>query len=193
MKIFYQDKEIGLKEGLDRVSDIFLHSLNGSGKHIMACKCNNEVKPLWYQIQDGDEVELLDLTDRDGLRVYIRGVLYVMSMAFDELYPGTKMVINYQLKNSMFCELMNSEITSDMVKKIEKRMREIVKKDMPIIKREMSKQDAVKFYETHQSRRGDLQLQNKLKNSVSLYFCGEYYNYFYGVMPMSTGYIDIFK
>ena len=64
---------------------------------------------------------------------------------------------------------------------------------MEIKKIEMTKEEAIKFYEKEKTLRGILQLENKEKDEVSLYFCEEYYNYFYGVMPVSTGYIKKFE
>lgn len=72
-------------------------------------------------------------------------------------------------------------------------MNDIVKKDLEIKKIEMTKEEAIKFYEKEKTLRGILQLENKEKDEVSLYFCEEYYNYFYGVMPISTGYIKNLK
>ena len=75
-------------------------------------------------------------------------------------------------------------------------MQTIIDKNLEIRKVEMTKQEAEKFYEKEKSLRGILQLDNKYKDEVSLYFCEDYYNYFYGVMPISTGYVkyyDIIK
>ena len=71
-------------------------------------------------------------------------------------------------------------------------MQEIVDNDLEIKKIEMSKEEAEKFYQKEKTLRGRLQLDNKYKDEVSLYFCENYYNYFYGVMPVSTGYINLF-
>ena len=57
---------------------------------------------------------------------------------------------------------------------------------------EMTKEEAIKFYEKENSLRGILQLDNEQKKGVSLCFCEDYYNYFYGVMPIDTSYINVF-
>lgn len=71
-------------------------------------------------------------------------------------------------------------------------MQEIIKRDLPIHKVMMTKEEAEIFYEKEKTLRGRLQLDTKDKNEVMLYYCEEYYNYFYGVMPISTGYIKVF-
>ena len=81
----------------------------------------------------------------------------------------------------------------ELIKRISEKMHEIVNKNIEIKKVEMTKEEAIKFYEKEKTLRGILQLDNKEKEEVSLYFCEEYYNYFYGVMPISTGFIDKFE
>lgn len=196
MKIIYQGKEVGLQKKIKKVIDMFGDSIRISPKHVIACKLNNEVKSLNYEIKEGDNVELLDITSKDGMQVYIRGALFITSMAMKELYPNAKLIVNYQLQNSMFCELLNDEsITEEMIEKLREKINEIIANDYPIVKKEMTKQEAEEFFKEkgikHNNLFGKLQLENKNKDYVSEYFCNEYFNYFYGVMPLSTGYINL--
>ena len=195
MKILYQGKEVGLPGKHKKIIDMFGDNIRMSPKHIIACKVNNEVKSLEYTAKEGDNVELLDITTKDGMMVYVRGLLYIMSKAFDELYPHKDIIINYQLQNAMFCELPDGEkVTAEMVKDVKERMQEIIDEDYTIERKELTKAEAKKFYDNDKSGdyRGILQIHNKEKEKVTLYFCDDYYNYFYGVLPLSTGYCDIF-
>lgn len=193
MKLIYQGKEVGItNKELDTAIELFGENIAVSPDKIIACRCNNEIRPLDYKFEEGDNVELIDLRDSDGMKVYIRGVLYIMAMAFHELYPDALLVINYQLYNAMFCEIDNQEITEEMISNVKKKMQEIVAADIPFIKKEMTKEEAVEFYNKEHTLRGILQLENPLKNEVSLYYCNDYYNYFYGVMPISTRYLNLF-
>ena len=195
MKVIYQGKEVGLPTRVKKVIDMFGESIRISPKHVIACKCNNEVKGLDYEIKEGDSVELIDVTSKDGMIVYIRGALFVMSMALHDICPEAKLIINYQLSNSMFCELENIEITEELISKLKKRIQEIVESDLQIENVIMTKEEATEFFKKEgipeEDQRGKLQIDNKEKNEVALYFCNKYYNYFYGVMPLSTGYIDV--
>lgn len=193
MKIVYKSQKNLEIENRQKVIDIFKEEIKNSENNIIACKCNNEVKSLNYEVETEYKVELIDTTTRDGRRVYIRGLLYIMAKALYELYPKALLTVNYQLSNSMLCEIENMEITEEFIKKLSEKMNDIVKKDLEIKKIEMTKEEAIKFYEKEKTLRGILQLENKEKDEVSLYFCEEYYNYFYGVMPISTGYIKKFE
>ena len=192
MKIYYQGKEVGLPAGVTCVAEMFKENLRIFPKHVIACKCNNEVKSLEYEIKEGDSVELLDLTSKDGMLVYIRGALFLACMAFNELYPNSQLSVNFQLSNAMFCELKNMELTDEMIDNVRNKMHEYVEKDLHITKKMMTKSEAKEFYDREKTLRGILQLSNDEKDTVTLYYCQDYYNYFYGVMPISTGFIDIF-
>ena len=161
-------------------------------KNILACKYKNEIVSLDSKIEDTNAVLPIDITTRDGRRVYQRGILYVMGMAFNRVYPKALLTVNCQLSNSIFCSVDNMKVTTELVDNIKKEMQEIVDSNLPIKKIEMSKEEAEKFYQKEKTLRGRLQLDNKYKDEVSLYFCEDYYNYFYGVMPISTGYIKLF-
>ena len=158
---------------------------------IIACNCNNEVKSLNYIPKENDNLSFINTLTRDGRRIYIRGLLYVMSKAFCECYPEALLSVNYQLTNAMYCEIDNMEVTQEMIKNVGNKMKEIIKSNLPIRKVEMTKEEAEKFYEKEKTLRGILQLDNKQKEEVSLYFCEEYYNYFYGAMPISTKFINV--
>ena len=192
MKIYYQGTEVRLTPNVKNVYYIFGDNIRISTKIVIAFKFNNEIKSLDYELNEGDKVELIDVTDKDGMKVYIRGTLFIMSMAIEKLYPKAKLVINYQLSNSMFCEIQNQEINDEFIENVKSEMQKIVENDYPIEKKIMNKEEAEKFFTKQKDDRGILQIENKDKDEVSLYFCNDYYNYFYGVMPLSTSYINIF-
>ena len=191
MKVIYNESELIVEKGT-KIIDIFEQQVENSNRDIIGCRFNNEIKSLDYEIKENGEVKLIDGTDRDGKRIYTRGLIYIMSKAFSELYKDALITVNYQLSNSMLCEIENMEVTEEMIAKIKAKMQEIIDKDLKIHKVMMTKQDAKIFYEREKTLKGRLQLEIKDKPEVMLYYCENYYNYFYGVMPISTGYIKTF-
>ncbi len=184
-----QTKEI---EENKTIAELFKTEIE-SDDTIIACNCNNEIKSLNYIPKENDNINFVNTLVSDGRKIYIRGLLYIMSKAFCECYPEALLSVNYQLTNAMYCEIDNMELTQEMIKNVGIKMKEIVKANLPIKKVEMTKEEAEKFYEKEKTLRGILQLDNKEKEEVSLYFCEEYYNYFYGAMPISTGFIRVFE
>lgn len=190
MKIIYKNIEVPIEENTT-VLEVFKETIEEK-QHMIACTINNEVKSFNYVLKEEDEVELLDTTTRDGARIYTRGLLFIMAMAFHRLYPKVQLTINYQLSSSMFCEIENAIITEEMIQKIREEMQNIIHQNLPIRKVEMGKEEAKEFIKKENTGIGKIQIENKEKEEVSFYFCEEYFNYFYGVMPISTGYIRLF-
>lgn len=192
MQIIYADHIIDVKKNT-KVKDLLKDEIAKSKIKVIACRFNNEVKSLNYEINSDGKIELVDLSNKDGMRIYRRGLIYIIGKAFYETYPEALLTINFQLSNSILGEVSNMKVTNEMIKVVNKRVREIIEKDIPIEKREMSKEDAEDFYTKENTLRGRLQLDVKDKKEIMLYYCEDYYNYFYGVMPISTGIIDIYQ
>ena len=192
MQIEYNNTIIDVKKGT-KVLDLLKKEIEKRNNEIIACKFNNEVKSLNYEINSNGKLELIDITNKDGMRIYKRGLIYIVAKAFRELYPEALITVNYQLYHSMLCELDNFEVTEEMIEKVNKRVKEIIKLNLPITKEIMSKEKAMEFYEKEKTLKGRLQLDLKEKKEVTLYYCENYYNYFYGVMPVSTGCIKEYE
>ena len=190
MKVVYKNIEVTVDDNAS-VYEAFIDELKDNFD-VLACKVNNEVKSLNTILKENDEIEFIYKKDRDGARIYNRGVLFIMAKAFKELYPEELLTINYQLSNSMLCELYKKIPTEDMIMNVKKKMQEIIDNNLPIVKKVMSKEEALKFIEKENTIVGKMQFENSNKKEFSLYFCEDYYNYFFGVMPISTKYIDLF-
>ena len=191
MIITYNDKEFEINQG-ETIGEVLREEIEKCDNEIITCNFNNEIKSLNYKPSEDGRVELIDYTDTEGKRVYVRGIMYVMSMAFHILYPEALITVNYQLDNSMYCTFDNLEVTDEVINNIKTKMQEIIDEDIPITKVTMSQKDAEEFYDREQLLRGKLQIESEERDKVSLYYCKDYYNYFYGVMPISTGYMKVF-
>ena len=192
MKVIYKDKILEVQKGT-KVMEILKEEIKNAKYPILACICNNQIRALNYDIEEDTNIELLDYTFMEGKRVYIRGLNYIMAKAFNELYPDIDLNVNYQLYNAMYCDIYNTEVTDSMIEKVNNKMKEIAKKDIPIMKIKMSQEDAREFFKKNNIVNGTLQFEVKSRKDVSIYECDGYYNYFYGVMPISTGLINKFE
>ncbi len=192
MQIIYEEHIIDVKKGT-KVIDLLKDEIAKSRNKVIACRFNNEVKSLNYEINSDGKIELIDLTNKDGMRIYRRGLIYIIGKAFYETYPEALLTINFQLSNSMLCEVANMQVTKEMIAKVDEKVKEIIKRDVPITKLAMTKEEAEAFYEKENTLKGRLQLDVKNKKEIMLYYCEDYYNYFYGVMPISTGVTNIYE
>lgn len=115
-----------------------------------------------------------------------------MAKALNEVYPEALLSVNYQLSSAMFCKIDNMEITDEMIANVKARMQEIINQNLEIRKVVMTKEEAEEFYSNEKTLRGIVQIDNTQKEGVSLYYCEDYFNYFFGVMPVTTAYTDVF-
>lgn len=170
------------------------NNINVDLESIMACKISNEVKSLDDAILKRDcSFDVIDYTTADGSRIYVRGLTFIMIKAFEDVFPEIKITVNYSLGHSVYCEADNGiKITNEMLSKVEKRMREIVNEDIRFEKKILSIEEAKALYEKNGREDKVGLIGNRMKSHVSVYACGDTINYFYGVMPLSTGYIKYF-
>ena len=191
MKITYDNREFDIEENTT-IGEAFKKEIENSKlKDIIAARFNNTIESLNLPIKKDGEIEFINREDKDGRIIYIRGLLFIMSMAFSEVYPKALLTVNYQLSNAMFSSVDNMEVTDEMIKKVKQRMQEIIDEDIPIRKIMMTQKEAEEFYKKEETIKGRLQTDID-KEKVSLYFCKDYYNYFYGTMPISTGFAKIY-
>ena len=122
MQITYKDHVIQFKKGT-RDSELIKNEITKYRDSVIACKFNHEIKSLDDKLEKDGTLELIPLTNKDGMRIYMRGIIYIISKAFKELFPEVKITVNYQLNNSMFCNIYYSEITDEIIKKVYKRAR----------------------------------------------------------------------
>lgn len=191
MKIKYEDREIEIEKGTT-VYEALKEEIENAKIPVIACLCNNEVRSLNLKLNEESTIQLIDISEKDGIRIYIRGVMYIMSKALNKLYPEALLTVQYQLSNAMYCEIDNMKVTDEMLIAIEQEMHEIVNKDLEIRKVKMTLEEAEEFYKKENTLRGKIQMNIAEQYGASLYFCEEYFNYFFGVMPISTGIIKVF-
>lgn len=193
MKITYENKDYEVQEGLT-IREALKEQLEASNvKDIIAARLNNTIESLNLPLTNNHsgEIEFISRNERDGRNIYIRGLLFVVSKAFTEVYPEALLTVNYQLSNAMFGTVDNMDVTDEMIEKVKAKMIEIVNKDIPILKEIMTQEEAEEFYKKEATIKGKLQTAID-KDKVSLYYCEDYYNYFYGTMPISTGFAKVF-
>ena len=191
MKIKCNGKDFEIEKGTEIRVALKDEIENCGLKHVIAARYNNEVASLKHTIRKDGTIDFINTQNKDGRIVYMRGLLYLMSKAFHEVYPEALLTVNYQLSNAMFCQVDNMEVTEEMIANVKTRMQEIIDKDIDIRKVVMTKEEAEAFYKEEKNLRGRLQVDVD-KDKVSLYYCEDFYNYFYGTMPVSTGFAKFY-
>lgn len=192
MKIQYQDKILDVKEPIT-ISKLFQKEIQTSENTVIAAKFNNEYKNLEYILHKDGKVELIDVTSKEGIKVYIRTLTFIVGKAFEKICPDKKLNVNYQLSNAMFYDIEGIDISEDLIQELEDEMRKIVEQDLPIKQVVMNREEAEKFYEQNDTSKGRLQFNLENNDKIYMYYCEDYFNYCFGTLANRTGCVNIFK
>ena len=191
MNVKFKGRVRKIEEG-KTVAEAFKKEIENNEYQVLGCLYNNEYRNLETEIEENAQIDLIDMSTKEGMKIYRRTIVYIMGKAFERLYPKGHITVEYQLGSAMFCKCDNVKITEAFIKNLKKEMENIIKEDLEIKKIEMNRKEAKKFYEETGTTKGKLQFDLKENKEIYIYYCEDYYNYCYGVMANRTGVITKF-
>lgn len=118
-------------------------ALDADGRTVIAARVNGELRDLAGELHDGDAVEPVEIGSDDGRAIMRHSAAHVMAQAVQELFPEAKLGIGPPVENGFYYDFDVAEpFTPDDLKRVEKRMREIVKQGQRFSRRPVSDDDA---------------------------------------------------
>ena len=175
--------------------DIIAKDLSNEYEGIVTIgKIKNKLKDLNSTLDKNCDLELIDTTQPDGMRVYMRTLSLIFIKACEEIFNGCKVTIEHSLSNGLYCEIKNnkSEVTEEDIEKIKAKVKSIIESDLKIEKIVTDKSEAIKILINNNKNAKAELLKYKEYEDVKLYKCGGYINHFYGHMLPSTSYVKTF-
>ena len=161
---------------------------------VVSAKVNNASQGLKFRLFQNRDVEFLDARWGSGHRVYVRSLCFVLYKATSDVFPGSKLFIEYPVSLGYYCNFKkrNAEpLTEDDVNKIRERMKEIVDMDMPFRRHEATTEEAVRVF----AERGFQDKVKLLETSGQIYSdyytLGDTVDYYYGPLVPSAGYLNV--
>lgn len=162
---------------------------------------DNNLKELDYLFGDDDThvIVPLDITEREGNKVYENSLRYLVGMAVDRGLPELKVKISYGVSKSMYLTFFNRETgahvtaTAAVRDTLERVMREIVAADYHITRSKISVKEAEKLYASIGAQDRIKILPYRPEDTAHIYTADGYIDYPYGFMVSHTGLIDRFR
>lgn len=159
---------------------------------VIAAKVNNVTEGLAMRLYRHKDVEFLDITTDDGMRMYVRSLTFIFMKAMNEIFPGETVRFENAISKGYYCR-MDHPLTDDEVNAVRDRMQNIVACDLPFKRIECHTDEAIEMF----SRIGRTDKVRLLETYDHLYtsyyeldgYIDSYYN---GLVP-STGYIRLFE
>ena len=162
---------------------------------VLAAKINGEPRDLSCPLEQDATIEPLTFESAEGREVYRHSSTHIMAQAVKEVFPTAQLTIGPALDDGFYYDFaFDRPFTPEDLEKIEARAIEIMKRGLTVTRSELSKQDAIKFFQ----ERGEgykVELINSFDDAspISLYRQGEFVDLCRGPHLPTTGYVGAFK
>jgi threonyl-tRNA synthetase len=184
-------KELEIVPG-ERARDVAERIGPRLARDAVVAKLDGRLVDLDAPLDAGGEFEIVTRNSSEGLEVLRHSTAHAMAQAILELYPGSKLTIGPPIENGFFYDIeVNGRITDEDLPRIEERMREIVERDLPIEREEISKAEVERLYADNPYK---LEIIDDLEDGdISLYRQGDFFDLCRGPHVPSTGALGAFK
>ena len=166
--------------------------------NIVAIKKTLGDKVLHFDIRDDlkeDGLEIITYQSSEAIKILRHDLAHIMAQAVTELYPNLKLAIGPVIEHGFYYDFdLDYRITEQDFEPIEQRMQEIQKRRLPLIKYELSRKDALDFFNTA-GENYKVELINSIPNDekITLYKQGEFVDLCRGPHSLNTQFSCAFK
>lgn len=173
----------------------FLNKIDDSHAPIVGAVVNDDLRELTYPIEMDSRIRPVTMLDEDGMLIYRRSLTFLMDMAYEDLFPDSLLTIDHSVSaGGYYCQTADRRpITGDDLERLQLYMQELVKADLPFIRREVPLEQAIAYFESKGYSDKVRLLSHRKKDHLVLYKLVEHQDYHHGYMVPSTGYLRWFK
>ena len=167
----------------------------GLAKAAVAGKVDGKEVDTSYVIDHDAEVAILTPRDEEGLEVIRHSTAHLLAQAVKELYPEAQVTIGPVIENGFYYDFdYKRPFTEEDLEKIEARMKELAKQDIPVERTVMDRDEAVKFFrDMGEEYKAEIISEIPEGEEISLYRQGDFIDLCRGPHVPSTGRLGAFK
>ncbi|HVS30595.1 MAG TPA: threonine--tRNA ligase [Thermoanaerobaculia bacterium] len=164
-------------------------------KDAVAGRIDGKVVDLSAPVPDGAKVEIITPKSEAGIDTIRHSTAHLMAMAVQELFPGTQVTIGPVIENGFYYDFATDRpFTEEDLRRIEERMAEIAKRDLPVRREEWSRQEAIRtFGEIGEKYKVEIIQAIPGDETLSVYRQGDWFDLCRGPHVPSTGKLGAFK
>ncbi|MDK2820316.1 MAG: uridine kinase [Clostridia bacterium] len=154
---------------------------------------NGEVAELSKKLYQNATIQPVTINSPLGFRTYEKSLCFLLIKAVNEVLSGARVTIEHSLSKGLYGEIhYNRKINEKDIELIKEKMKEIVSKDEKIEKIKMSKEECKRIFKSY-GMKDRLRLLKYIElDYINMYKCGNLYDYFYGPLVPSMGYLNLF-
>ena len=194
--------EIRLPDGSKRqfesdvtVAEVAQNIGAGLARAALAGRVNDQLVDLSFVIREDSDLAIITDKNPEGLEVIRHSTAHLMAYAVKELFPDAQVTIGPVIEHGFYYDFSYTRpFTPEDLEKIEKKMTEIVNRDLPIIRKVLPRNDAVKYFKSiKENYKAEIIESIPADQEVSLYTEGEFTDLCRGPHVPSTGKLKVFK
>ncbi len=171
--------------------DVALDISEGLARNCVAMMVDDQLLDLNHPIDNDATVSLLTTKDPEALEIMRHSAAHVMAQAVLKLYPEAKLTIGPVVEDGFYYDIDMEPISEEAFERIETEMKKIVKEKLPIVRREVSKTEALDFYKDEPYK---VEMIEDLEDgTISFYQQGEFTDLCRGPHVPHTGLVKAFK
>ena len=177
------------------VHDVAADIGTGLAKAAVAGKVNGELVDTSYLIEEDVNLAIVTARDEEGLDVIRHSCAHLMAMAVQDLFPGAQVTIGPVIDDGFYYDFAYERpFTPEDLEKIEARMNQLSKENLPVSRSVMERADAVKMFEG-MGEKYKVEIIDSIpgEEPLSFYQQGEFIDLCRGPHVPSTGHIKAFK
>ncbi len=192
INIRYKEKDHEFAEGTTFLE--MLPVLEPDDKRdIVLARFRGKLIELFKTPRGDGEIDFINTYNVNGRRTYRRSLVLLMERALFDVAPGKDVRVMYSLADSYFCKFTDeSDVTPELVEALKKRMFELVDEDIMLNKFAMKTYEAMQKFEKEGMMDKRRLLKYRSSSNINIYELDGCYDYFYGFMVPSTGYLRLF-
>ena len=177
------------------VMDVAMSIGAGLAKATLAGKVNNQLVDASTLIEQNASVQIITAKDQEGVDVIRHSTAHLLAQAVKQLFPDAQVTIGPVIENGFYYDFSyHRSFTPDDLMAIEAKMQDLVAKDLPINRKVLSRDDAVKFFtELGEAYKAEIIQSIPANEDLSLYEQGGFTDLCRGPHVPSTGKLTAFK
>lgn len=195
MIIKYPDGSRKEYESGVKVSQITGDISKGLLRDSLGAVVNGEILGLEDEVYEDSDFKVVKFEDNEGKRILWHTASHIMAYAIQELYPEAKFAIGPSTETGFYYDLdLDHRFVEEDLKAIEDKMKEIAKKDLPVEKIEVSREEAINYFkEKNQDYKVELIEDLKEDEKITMYKIGDFVDLCKGPHLLSTKKIKAIK
>lgn len=174
--------------------DFIKQNAKKESKDTIAARFNGQEVDLTYIPETDGNLELIFTTTNEGLEILRHSTSHLMAQAVKRLYPNVQVTIGPAIKDGFYYDFdTDKPFTDEDLPKIEVEMKKIIKENIPVIRKIMTKKDAIEYFKKNNEPYKVEIIEDIDADTVSFYEQGDFIDLCRGPHVPSTGYLKSYK